>query len=235
VTSAGPVANKAVVLVVEDEYGLARGLDINLRREGYDVLLASTGEEGLDLAIRKQPHLVLLDVSLPGLNGFDVCREIRARGMEVPIIFLTARDQELDRVLGLELGGDDYVVKPFMLRELLARIRTRLRRHVPKPDPLTRYRVGDVDVDFDAQSARRGDASLDLTAREFELLKLFITARGQVVTRDRMLDEIWGYEAGTTTRTVDNFVLRLRQKLEPDPASPRYFLTVYGTGYKFVG
>lgn len=230
-----PTAGKAVVLVVEDEYGLARGLDINLRREGYDVLLASTGEEGLDLAIRKQPHLVLLDVSLPGLNGFDVCREIRARGMELPIIFLTARDQELDRVLGLELGGDDYVVKPFMLRELLARIRTRLRRHVPKAVPLTRYRVGEVDVDFDAQTARRGDASIDLTAREFELLKLFITARGQVVTRDRMLDEVWGYEAGTTTRTVDNFVLRLRQKLEPDPASPRYFLTVYGSGYKFVG
>lgn len=230
-----PTTGKALVLVVEDEYGLARGLDINLRREGYDVLLASTGEDGLDLAIRKQPHLVLLDVSLPGLNGFDVCREIRARGMEVPIIFLTARDQELDRVLGLELGGDDYVVKPFMLRELLARIRTRLRRHVPKSDPLTRYRVGEVDVDFDSQSARRGDAIIDLTAREFELLKLFIAARGQVVTRDRMLDEVWGYEAGTTTRTVDNFVLRLRQKLEPDPASPRYFLTVYGSGYKFVG
>ncbi len=228
-------AQATTVLVVEDEPGLARGLEINLKREGYRVVSAATGEQGLDAAIREQPHLVLLDVTLPGMNGFDVCREIRARGLDVPIIFLTARTEEIDRVIGLELGADDYVVKPFMLRELLARVRTRLRRHAPKASPLTRYRLGDVDVDFDAQTARRGETAIDLTAREFELLKLFITSRGQVVTRDRMLDEVWGYEAGTTTRTVDNFVLRLRQKLEPVPAEPRYFLTVYGSGYKFVG
>ncbi len=223
------------VLVVEDEPGLARGLEINLKREGYQVLTASTGEDGLDPAIRQQPHLVLLDITLPGMNGFDVCREIRARGMETPIIFLTARTEEIDRVLGLELGADDYVLKPFMLRELLARVRTRLRRHSPKAAQVMRYRVGDVDVDFDAQTAKRGDADVELTAREFELLKLFITCRGQVVTRDRMLDEVWGYEAGTTTRTVDNFILRLRQKLEANPSEPKYFLTVYGSGYKFVG
>jgi DNA-binding response OmpR family regulator len=225
----------ATVLIVEDEYGLARGLEINLKREGYSVLTAATGEAGLDLAVQRQPHLILLDVTLPGMNGFDVCREVRARGMDTPIIFLTARTEEIDRVLGLELGADDYVIKPFMLRELLARVRTRLRRHAPKPAALTRYRIGDVDVDFDAQTARREDASIDLTAREFELLKLFIANRGQVVTRERMLDEVWGYDAETTTRTVDNFVLRLRQKLEPVPAEPRYFLTVYGSGYKFVG
>lgn len=226
---------RPTVLVIEDEHGLARGLEINLRREGYDVLTAATGESGLDLAIQQQPHLVLLDVTLPGMNGFDVCRELRARGMETPIIFLTARTEEIDRVLGLELGADDYVLKPFLLRELLARVRTRLRRHVPKSTPLSRYRVGDVDVDFDAQTARRGEALVEMTAREFELLRLFITSRGQVVTRDRILDEVWGYEAGTTTRTVDNFILRLRQKLEPTPSEPRYFLTVYGSGYKFVG
>ncbi len=232
-SSSAPPA--ATVLVVEDEPGLARGLEINLRREGYQVLTAGTGEAGLDLAIRHQPQLVLLDVTLPGINGFDVCREIRARGMDVPIIFLTARTEEIDRVIGLELGADDYVVKPFMLRELLARVRTRLRRHAPKAAPLVRYRVGEVDIDFDAHTARRGDGDVEMTAREFELLKLFISSRGQVVTRDRILDEVWGYEAGTTTRTVDNFVLRLRQKLEANPSEPKYFLTVYGSGYKFVG
>ncbi len=228
-------ASTTTVLVVEDEPGLARGLTINLKREGYQVITASSGEEGLDLTIQQQPNLVLLDVTLPGINGFDVCREIRARGMDTPIIFLTARTEEIDRVLGLELGADDYVLKPFMLRELLARVRTRLRRHVPKGTPMLRYRVGDVDLDFDAQTARRGEADVELTAREFELLKLFITCRGQVVTRDRILDEVWGYEADTTTRTVDNFILRLRQKLEVNPSEPKYFLTVYGSGYKFVG
>ena len=232
-TTTAPMAS--TVLVVEDEPGLSRGLEINLKREGYRVVAAATGEAGLELAIRHQPHLILLDVTLPGINGFDVCREIRARGMDVPIIFLTARTEELDRVLGLELGADDYVVKPFMLRELLARVRTRLRRHTPKPAALVRYRLGDVEIDFDAQVARRGDQPVEFTAREFDLLKLFIASRGQVVTRDRILDEVWGYEAGTTTRTVDNFVLRLRQKLEPVPSEPRYFLTVYGSGYKFVG
>ena len=228
-------ASTTTVLVVEDEPGLARGLAINLKREGYQVITASSGEEGLDLTIQQQPHLVLLDVTLPGINGFDVCREIRARGMDTPIIFLTARTEELDRVLGLELGADDYVLKPFLLRELLARVRARLRRHMPKAAGLTTYRVGDVDIDFDTHTARRGDTALELTAREFDLLKLLITSRGQVVTRDRMLDEVWGYEAGTSTRTVDNFILRLRQKLEPDPSAPKYFLTVYGSGYKFVG
>lgn len=230
-----PQPAATTVLVVEDEHGLARGLEINLRREGYQVITATTGEAGLDMAIRHQPHLVLLDVTLPGINGFDVCREIRARGMDTPIIFLTARTEELDRVVGLELGGDDYVLKPFLLRELLARVRARLRRHAPKPAALTTYRLGDVDIDFDTHTASRGGTPVDLTARELELLKLLITCRGQVVTRDRMLDEVWGYEAGTTTRTVDNFILRLRQKLEPDPSEPKYFLTVYGSGYKFVG
>ncbi|BCS32120.1 DNA-binding response regulator [Luteitalea sp. TBR-22] len=229
------VPTASTVLVVEDEPGLSRGLEINLKREGYRVVVAATGEAGLDLAIRHQPQLILLDVTLPGMNGFDVCREVRARGMDVPIIFLTARTEELDRVLGLELGADDYVVKPFMLRELLARVRTRLRRHSPKPAALQRYRLGEVDIDFDAQVARRGSEPVEFTAREFDLLRLFIACRGQVVTRDRILDEVWGYEAGTTTRTVDNFVLRLRQKLEPVPSEPRYFLTVYGSGYKFVG
>jgi DNA-binding response OmpR family regulator len=229
------VPSSPTVLVVEDEPGLARGLAINLRREGYEVITASSGEEGLDLAIQRQPHLMLLDVTLPGMNGFDVCREIRARGMETPIIFLTARTEEIDRVLGLELGADDYVLKPFMLRELLARVRTRLRRHAPRPAPLLRYRVGDVEIDFERHTAQRGSEPVEMTARELDLLKLLIASRGQVVTRDRILDEVWGYEAGTTTRTVDNFILRLRQKLEVNPSEPRYFLTVYGSGYKFVG
>ena len=156
---------------------------------------------------------------LPGMSGLDVCRELRQRGFHTPIIFLSARTEELDRVVGLELGADDYVIKPFGLRELLTRIRIRLRRAAERPSEITEYRFADVRVDFSSQTATRDGAAIDLTSREFELLHLFVRHRGEVVTRDRLLDEVWGYDAGTTTRTVDNFILRLRQKLEPDPVS----------------
>ena len=224
------------ILVVEDEADLARGLEINLRREGYEVLKAGTGDQGLQLALQENPDLILLDVMLPGMNGLDLCRLLRQKGFEAPIIMLTARGEEIDRVLGLELGADDYVAKPFGLRELIARIRVRLRRSKPRALPsVARYCFGNVELDFEKCRATRAGRVLGLTVKEFEIMKLLVRNRNQNVTRDRLLNEVWGYESAPTTRTVDNHILRLRQKLENDPAAPEYILSVYGEGYKFVG
>jgi len=222
------------ILIVEDEPDLLRGLELNIRAEGYTVLTARRGDEGLEQALRERPDLVLLDVMLPGVNGFDVCRELRRKAFDAPIIILTAKAEEVDRVVGLEIGADDYVTKPFGIRELLARIRVRLRRRAPAGlDPLLRF--GDVEVDFDKHEATRRGARVDLTGKEFDVLRLLAQNRGRIVTRDRLLEEVWGYEHYPTTRTVDNHILRLRQKLEADPSDPRHILSVYGEGYKFVG
>jgi two-component system alkaline phosphatase synthesis response regulator PhoP len=230
---AAPAAYK--ILVVEDEQDLLRGLEINLTREGYRVLKAASGDAGLRLAIKENPHLVVLDVMLPGMNGLDVCRELRQKGFSAPIIMLTAKSEEIDRVVGLEIGADDYVTKPFSVRELLARIRVQLRRQPPRaPEGLAHYRFAEVEIDFQKCCASRKGKPLELTAKEFDLLRLLIRSRGEVVTRDRMLNEVWGYEACPTTRTVDNHILRLRQKLENDPARPEHILSIYGEGYKFV-
>lgn len=224
------------ILIVEDEADLARGLEINLRREGYEVLKAETGERGLRLALEENPDLILLDVMLPGINGLDLCRLLRQKGFDAPIIILTARGEEIDRVLGLELGADDYVPKPFGLRELIARIRVRLRRSQPTASPsVSSYSFGTVELDFEKCRATRGGKAVDLTVKEFEIMKLLVRNRRENVTRDRLLNEVWGYESTPTTRTVDNHILRLRQKLENDPAAPEYILSVYGEGYKFVG
>jgi DNA-binding response OmpR family regulator len=175
---------------------------------------------------------------LPGMNGLDVCRMLRQRSIETPIIMLTARGDELDRVLGLEIGADDYMTKPFSVRELAARIRARLRRRSTakpaKTEGPTRYRVGDVEFDFEKRVAIRRGAPLDMSPKEFEVLRLLIRHRGEVVTRDTMLNEVWGYEAMPTTRTVDTHIVKVRQKIEPDPANPTHILSVYGEGYKYV-
>jgi DNA-binding response OmpR family regulator len=221
------------ILVIEDEPDLRRGLEMNLKAEGYGVLTAVSGEAGLEQALDERPDLVLLDVMLPGLNGFDVCRELRRKGFEAPIIMLTAKAEEIDRVVGLEIGADDYVTKPFGLRELLARIRVRLRRHAPAHASEV-LRFGSVEVDFDRHEASRKGARVELTGKEFDVLKLLAQHAGETITRDRLLNEVWGYESYPTTRTVDNHVLRLRQKLEDDPANPRHILSIYGEGYKLV-
>ncbi len=224
------------VLIVEDEEDLLKGLQINFTKEGFRVLKATRGDTAVSLAIKENPHLIILDVMLPGMSGFDVCRELRQKGIDVPIIMLTAKGEETDRVVGLEIGADDYVTKPFSVRELLARARVRLRRQPPrKTDTLARYRFGDVEIDFEKFRATRKGKPLDLTPREFDILRLLIRCRGDVVTRDRMLDEVWGYEVYPTTRTVDTHILKLRQKLEGDPANPKFILSIYGEGYKFVG
>ena len=224
------------ILIIEDEPDLLRGLEINLRAEGYEVLSAARGDTGLELALRERPDLVLLDIMMPGMNGFDVCRELRRKGFEAPVIMLTAKGEEVDRIVGLEIGADDYVTKPFSIRELLARIRVRLRRHSPAPVASGgKLRFGDVEVDFDKQEAFRGGERVELTGKESEVLRLLSRRRGEIVTRDRLLEEVWGYETYPTTRTVDNHILRLRQKLEEDPGNPRHILSVYGEGYKFIG
>ena len=220
------------ILIIEDEPDLLRGLALNIKADGYQVLTASTGDDGLETALRERPDLVLLDLMLPGKSGLDVCRELRRRQFEAPIIMLTARTEEVDRVVGLESGADDYVTKPFGIRELLARIRVRLRRKGDSVDG--RLRFADVEVDFDKHEATAPAGESNLTGKEYEVLRLLAQHRGQIVTRERLLDEVWGYEHYPTTRTVDNHILRLRQKLEAEPANPRHILSIYGEGYKFV-
>lgn len=222
------------ILLVEDNTDIAVGLELNLKKEGYKVLKSENGEEALKLAIHENPDLIILDIMLPGMSGLDVCRELRQKSIGTPIIMLTAKSDELDRVLGLELGADDYVTKPFGIRELLARIRVCLRRQ-PQQSQLARYRFGNVEVDFEKYRATVGSKAVEFTQKEFDLLRFLIQNREIVISRDRLLDEVWGYESYPTTRTVDTHILKLRKKIEEDPSDPQYILSVYGGGYKFVG
>ncbi len=224
----------SVILVVEDDPAILRGLADNLQFESYSVLTAADGETGYRLAREKKPDLIVLDLMLPRMSGYEVCRKLRSEGIETPILMLTARGEEADRVLGLDLGADDYVSKPFSVRELLARIRAVLRRAQPAralPDEL---RFEDVVVDFRSWEATRGGRPLEMTRKEFSVLRYLASRAGEVVSRDELLNEVWGYENYPTTRTVDNHIAGLRNKLEPDPAQPRYLKTVHGVGYKFV-
>ena len=224
------------ILVIEDEPQMQLGLRDNLELEGYEVQVAGDGDEGLNKAASFNPDLVILDIMLPKKNGFDVCRELRARANPTPIVMLTARSAETDKVLGLELGADDYVTKPFSITELLARVRAVLRRAgSQKSTAADSARIGDIDVDFKLHQARRGKTRIEFTAREFELLRYFVQHTGQVVTREQILNEVWGYEEFPTTRTIDNFVAKLRQKIERAPHAPEHILTIHGSGYKFVG
>jgi two-component system alkaline phosphatase synthesis response regulator PhoP len=223
------------ILVVEDEKTLLEALVINLSREGYEIVQADRGDTGLELALKAGPDLVLLDVMLPGMDGLEVCRELRKRGINVPIIMLTAKTEEIDRTAGLEVGADDYVCKPFSARELLARIRVQLRRWpTQRNNGLTRYSFDDIEIDFKKFRATREGEPLELTLKQFEILKLLIECQGEVVTRDRILDEIWGREVYVTTRTIDNHVLKLRKETEENPSNPQHILSIYGQGYKFV-
>lgn len=222
------------ILIVDDNPDILTGLEINLTQEGYEVLKACRGDTGLQTAIQQNPSLIVLDVMLPAMSGLDVCRELRRRGIEVPIILLTARAEEVDKVVGFEIGADDYVTKPFGIRELLARIAARLRRPAGVNSGMHQYRFDSVELDFDRQRATRDGKPVGMTSREFEILRILIQSRGAVVTRERLLNEVCGYDAYCTTRTVDTHVLRLRRKLEDNPATPAHILSVYGAGYKFV-
>jgi two-component system alkaline phosphatase synthesis response regulator PhoP len=224
------------VLVVEDEESLVMALRDRLESEGYAVTVANDGETGFDLATRQPFDLVLLDVALPRKNGFDVCRDLRARGVQTPVLMLTARGQVIDRVLGLKLGADDYLTKPFDAAELLARIEALLRRsRTLSAGSSDVYSFGTVHVDFRNAEVTRDGQPVDLSGLEFKLLRYFVDHRGALLTRDELLDKVWGYEAMPVTRTVDVHVASLRQKIERNPSKPEYFVTVHGLGYKFVG
>ncbi len=224
------------VLIVEDEPGLVLTLSDRLKSEGYDVHAASDGPSGLERATREPWDVILLDVMLPGASGFDVCRDLRQRGVTTPVIMLTARGQVVDKVLGLKLGADDYLTKPFEMMELTARIEVQLRRRAAATSASpTQYTFGDVRVDFRKAEVTRHGRPLDLSAREFLLLKYLIEHREATLTRDELLNEVWGYHSMPSTRTVDVHVAWLRQKIEPNPRHPQYLLTVHGMGYKFIG
>jgi DNA-binding response OmpR family regulator len=222
------------ILVVEDDPAILRGLSDSLRRESHEVLAAADGESALRLIEQKNPDLVILDLMLPKLSGYEICRKMRSEGNNTPILMLTARGEEGDRVLGLDLGADDYVSKPFSLRELLARVRALLRRSQPARALLDELLIGDVTVDFRSYEAHKGGSPLEMTRREFQLLRALASRPGEVITRSELLDQVWGLEAYPTTRTVDNHVAGLRAKLEPNPAQPAHLITVRGVGYKWV-
>ena len=223
------------ILIVEDEAAIALALEDDLRLEGYDVEVTGDGTVALRKGREEPFDLILLDIMLAGKDGFDVCRELRARSNTTPIVMLTARSAETDKVLGLELGADDYVTKPFSITELLARVRAVLRRTATRPPTADMVRIGDLEVDFKLHQARRDKRRVEFTAREFELLRYFVQHTGKVVTREQILNEVWGYEEFPTTRTIDNFVAKLRQKIERAPHAPEHILTIHGSGYKFVG
>lgn len=223
------------ILVVDDEEDMVSGLEMNLKREGYRVFTALEGSAALKIAVEENPHLMVLDIMMPGMSGLDVCREIRKKELDTRIIMLSARSEETDRVVGLELGADDYLAKPFSMRELQALIRARLRyRLAGSGNPVDTCRIGDVEIDFVRCRARQNRKLLSLTVREFDILGFLASRRGQVVTREQIMQKVWGSEIYMTPRAVDNHILRLRKKLEQDPANPKHILSMYGGGYKFV-
>jgi DNA-binding response OmpR family regulator len=222
------------VLIVEDDPAILRGLADNLRFEQYEVLTATDGETGYKLQRSENADLIVLDLMLPRMSGLELCRKLRAEGLEVPILMLTARSEEADRVIGLDLGADDYVTKPFSVRELMARVRALLRRRNSPKDLPNDLRFGDVEVDFRRYVARRCGKQVEMTRKEFAILRLLVSRTGEVVTRDELLNEVWGIESYPVTRTVDNHIAGLRAKLETNPARPIYIQTVHGVGYKFV-
>jgi two-component system alkaline phosphatase synthesis response regulator PhoP len=223
------------VLIVEDDEATAFALRDGFEYEGYSVLVATDGVAAVRMATEEQPTLILLDVMLPEMSGLDICKRIRSSGGDVPIIMLTARGQEVDKVLGLNIGADDYVTKPFSFMELMARVEAVLRRSSARSEVASSYEFGDVRLDFRMLEATKAGQPLDLSPLEFKLMKFFIDNRQQVVTRDQMLRSVWNSQSALFTRTVDMHVAKLRKKVEDSPNHPRYIITIYGVGYKFLG
>ncbi len=224
----------ARILLVEDEPGLVMTLSDLLGAEGYDVESATDGPAGLSKALKEKFDLIVLDVMLPGKSGLEVCRELRQQGSEVAVLMLTAKTQLYDRVAGLKIGADDYLTKPFEPPELLARIEALLRRVKPEATAVTRFQFGDVEIDFERGEVRKGDAEVNLAAKELDLLRYLIDHRGSVVSRDELLEAVWEYQPGVSSRTIDVHVAWLRQKLEDTPQNPRHIHTVRGVGYRFA-
>ncbi len=227
------------ILIVEDERAVARGLQYGLAAEGFDVLWADTGKKALEMASQEEPKLILLDIRLPDISGFDICRQLRSEGARQPILMLTARDEAIDKVLGLELGADDYVVKPYDLRELIARIRALLLRaygELAEASQGERISFDDIEIDLEGLRVSRAGHPVFLTPTEFRLLRYLVTHPNRPVSRETLIEAVWGYSGDLgADRTVDVHIRHLREKLEADPANPRWIVTVRGVGYKFEG
>ncbi|HXX29148.1 MAG TPA: response regulator transcription factor [Myxococcaceae bacterium] len=219
------------ILVVEDDLSILTGVSMNLRFEGYEVLQAQDGSRGLELALKESPDLVVLDIMLPKMNGYEVVRELRRRGLQLPVLLLSAKGMERDKVLGLDLGADDYVVKPFGVSELLARVKALLRRRYGEEGTVVRF--GDVAVELEGKRVLRGGRPVEMTAQEFRLLATLVSQPGRIFSREELLSGAWGPDYEGTPRTVDTFMRQLRAKLEPDPDRPRHFVTSRGMGYRF--
>lgn len=220
------------ILIIDDDEGLLDSISVLLEKEGFRVLTAADGRAGYDMGMTMRPDLMIVDLRLPGMSGIEICRQIRASGSKTPLIVLSAVGDEIDKVLLLEIGADDYVVKPFGARELLARIRAVLRRSTPQPVRTVQF--GDVTVELDRRVVTRAGVEVKFTPAEYNLLTYFLTHPDRPLTRDALLNAVWGYESFPSTRTVDAHVLKLRQKLEHDPSIPEHFLTLHGVGYRFV-
>jgi DNA-binding response OmpR family regulator len=226
------------ILVVEDEPAVARGLIYGLESEGFQVLWAETGESALDLVNQHDPQLMLLDIRLPDISGFDICRQIRKEGKTLPIIILTARDEEVDKILGLELGADDYIVKPYSIREVISRIRAQLRRsygELATQSASTHFRFGDIHIDFEQFTVLRAGEPISITPTEFRILQHLIKNRNLPINRQNLIEAVWGYSSDIESeRTVDVHIRHLRTKIEEEPSKPRWIITIRGFGYKFL-
>jgi DNA-binding response OmpR family regulator len=223
------------ILIIEDDPGILLSLKDEFESEGYTVYSAEDGKKGLEIAKQQRPDLVILDIMLPVLDGYEVCKRLRMEGDTTPIIMLTVKDKEIDRVLGLELGADDYVAKPFSLRELMARVKAVLRRTEERVKDLTTYSFAQIELDFKKYEAKKKGKRLDLTHLEFQMLKLFIQRKGEVISRDDFLDKIWGEDnTYVSFRTVDSHIANIRKKIEGDPSNPKHIISIRGVGYKFI-
>ena len=225
---------KKTILIVEDDLSIITGLKDNLEAEGFNTLTATNGEAGYNLALDNNIDLVLLDIMLPGMNGFEICKKLRKKKPGLPIVMLTARGTEMDKIAGLDYGADDYITKPFSLSELVARIRAVLRRSYPEADVLDRYQFDDIEIDFKAMKALKDGQELKFTRKEYAILHYFIVHEGEVVHRHELLNNVWGYDKIPSTRTVDNFILDIRKKIEKIPSKPKHIQSISGVGYRFT-
>ncbi len=222
------------ILIIEDDPAIRTGLKETFTTEGYNVSEAETGTKGFELAGKHDFDLIVLDLILPGKDGIEICKDLRSDGVKTPIIMVTSRKEEIDKILGLEIGADDYVTKPFSIRELLARVKALIRRSTYEPGDIEEIAFANLKIDFIKQEMLKGENPVRLSATEYRILHYFIDHEGEVISRDKFLDEVWGYDSYPTTRTVDNYILSLRKKIEDDPANPKHLVTIHKVGYKFV-
>ncbi|HCY76612.1 MAG TPA: DNA-binding response regulator [Ignavibacteriales bacterium] len=222
------------ILIIEDDPAIRTGLNETLTAEGYSIAEAETGNKGFELARKNDFDLILLDLVLPGKDGIEICKDLRNEGIKTPIVMVTSRKEEIDKILGLEIGADDYVTKPFSIRELVARVKALIRRSTYEPGNIEEVEFADIKINFKNQDMLKGNNPVRLSATEYRILHYFIDHESEVISRDKFLDEVWGYDSYPTTRTVDNYILSLRKKIEDDPANPKHLITIYKVGYKFV-